>query len=75
MLTWDGKCPEGLNPPQRTTDNQGVLKVEEINLPQGRTNRLVIQYQIVSLENIQIRNITQIDKLALMYLELNIYHI
>ena len=33
MLTWDGKCPDGLNPPQRTTDNQGVLKAEEIVSP------------------------------------------
>lgn len=42
-LTWEGKSPEGLNPPQRTTDNQGVLTAEEISLPQGRTHQLVIQ--------------------------------
>lgn len=41
-LTWEGKSPEGLNPPQRATDTQGVT-AEEISLPQGRTHRLLIQ--------------------------------
>lgn len=31
-LTWEGKSPEGLNPPQRATDTQGVT-AEEISLP------------------------------------------
>jgi len=43
MLAWEGKSPDGLSPPQRTTDNQGVLKAEEISLSQGRTHQLVIQ--------------------------------
>jgi hypothetical protein len=32
---WTRKSPRGLNPTQRTTGNQGILRAEEIVFPRG----------------------------------------
>lgn len=46
VLTWDGKAQKA-SPSTKTSDNQRVLRAEEISLLQGRT------YQMVTNSNLE----------------------
>lgn len=47
----------------------------EIVSPQGKTYRLIIQYQLVITESIYKRNIIQTDQAEFIYLEIYMYMI
>lgn len=53
----EGKVHEasGLSPTKRATGNQGMLRAREISPSQGREHQLVIRYQMVIPENMNLK--------------------
>lgn len=58
---------------QRTTIIYGILRVEVVFFLQGRTLQLIIQYQIIIPENMQINTTMQIDQVIFKNIYVSTY--
>lgn len=72
VINWMGKAHHILIILKELQASVESIKWENC-LPQGRTHQLVIQYQMITPENIHISNVTQMEQLYLgMYVYMHI---